>query len=141
MKPRTTPLQRRTPFATVIPLQRRTTLHPASAKTRRRNTARAVLVAEELARRTECEAIWDPPGDGCTIRTVHLHEPLTRARGGDILDPANTVAVCAYCHSAIHDNPAVAVARGLMVPSTATAAEIEEARRQRQERRWRLRSV
>jgi len=45
---------------------------------------------------------------------VDLHEPLTRARGGSILDPANTVAVCRSCHDWIHDNPTAATDLGLL---------------------------
>jgi len=39
---------------------------------------------------------------------------LTRARGGSILDPANTVAVCRSCHDWIHDNPTAAADLGLL---------------------------
>ena len=56
-----------------------------------------------------CVVYWD---DKCSGRAEHLHEPLTRARGGDILDPANCVATCWYCHRQIHDNPAEALERG-----------------------------
>jgi len=86
---------------------------------------RRVFVADELARRPDCEA--GPlirtgneavAGYGattpCRRRAVDIHEPLTRARGGSILDPANTVAVCRACHDWIHRHPESATRLGLL---------------------------
>ena len=45
-------------------------------------------------------------------RSTQVHEKLTRARGGDITDKANCVALCRACHGWIHDHPAVATEEG-----------------------------
>ena len=100
------------------PLKRKTRLRSVSPKRAKVQRQRRTMVREELARRELCEA-------GATIRfgghrslcaglAVDLHEPLTRARGGGILDPANTVAVCRSCHDWIHDNPTAAADLGLL---------------------------
>ena len=36
-------------------------------------------------------------------RAVDVHEKLTRARGGSIVDEANVVALCRQCHDDIHN--------------------------------------
>jgi hypothetical protein len=92
---------------------------------------RRKLVREQLALRPQCEA-GEPiymyyinnfgmayererrRTDRCQGRSVDIHEPLTRARGGSITDAANTVAVCRRCHDWIHDNPDVATSLGLL---------------------------
>jgi hypothetical protein len=53
----------------------------------------------------------------CDMSADDIHEPLTRARGGPILDDANALPVCRSCHSWIHDNPRDATAAGWLVPS------------------------
>jgi hypothetical protein len=50
----------------------------------------------------------------CSRRSTELHEPLTRARGGDILDKYNTVAICRNCHNWVHDHPESATKLGLL---------------------------
>jgi len=107
------------------PLQRRTPLRRVSLKRQRLMQQRRVFVADQLARRPDCEA--GPlirtgneavAGYGattpCRRRAVDIHEPLTRARGGSILDPANTVAVCRTCHDWIHTHPVAATELGLL---------------------------
>jgi hypothetical protein len=37
----------------------------------------------------------------CTRWADDLHEPLTRARGGSITDPANSTAPCRPCHDVL----------------------------------------
>ena len=112
------PLRRRTPLHRGGRLARRTPLRSVSPKRAKVQRQRRTMVREELARRELCEA-------GVTIRfgghrslcaglAVDLHEPLTRARGGSILDPANTVAVCRSCHDWIHAHPAAAASIGLL---------------------------
>lgn len=66
------------------------------------------------ADRAFCEASWRR----CSIMAEHVHEPLTRARGGSITDPANMLPVCGGCHRRIHDNPRVAEMLGLLVRSS-----------------------
>ena len=107
------------------PLHRRTPLRRVSLKRQRLMQQRRVFVADQLARRPDCEA--GPlirtgneavAGYGattpCRRRAVDIHEPLTRARGGSILDPANTVAVCRGCHDWIHTHPESATRLGLL---------------------------
>ena len=107
------------------PLHRRTPLRRVSLKRQRLMQQRRVFVAEQLARRPDCEA--GPlirtgneavAGYGattpCRRRAVDIHEPLTRARGGSILDVANTVAVCRGCHDWIHTHPESATRLGLL---------------------------
>jgi 5-methylcytosine-specific restriction endonuclease McrA len=49
----------------------------------------------------------------CLIqRSTEVHEVLSRARGGSILDPSNCVALCHSCHHWITTNPALAKAQG-----------------------------
>lgn len=76
---------------------------------------RRALVASLLAERPVCEARLA----GCTGRAVDVHERLTRARGGSILDPeqAHMITVCRRCHEWITANPLAAGARQLMLPS------------------------
>jgi len=45
-------------------------------------------------------------------RSTQVHEKLTRARGGDITDEDNCVALCRDCHGWIHDHPAAATDEG-----------------------------
>ena len=107
------------------PLHRRTPLRRVSLKRQRVMQQRRMFVADQLARRPDCEA--GPlirtgneavAGYGattpCRRRAVDIHEPLTRARGGSILDPANTVAVCRTCHDWIHTHPESATRLGLL---------------------------
>ncbi len=116
-----TPLNRRTP------LKRRTRLKPISVKRSRLGKKRRNLVVEQLALRPWCEAgpvICDGIASGpyavarvdheCGGYAVDLHEPLTRARGGSIVDEANTIAICRPCHDWVHDHPAAALALGLL---------------------------
>ena len=89
-----------------------------SRKRREVQVLRRQMVRDELARRELCEAgaVITHAGHNarCHGVAVELHEPLTRARGGSILDPANTVAVCRSCHDWIHDHPKAATDLGLL---------------------------
>ncbi len=69
---------------------------------------RRAFVDDILSRRRWCEF------PGCTKRSDDVHEPKTRARGGSILDEANTMAVCWEHHRWIHDNVAEATERGFL---------------------------
>lgn len=60
-----------------------------------------------------CEAMgfsWKCKGYG-----EHVHEKLTRARGGNPNHPANCLYVCSTCHEHIHLRPAAAEAAGLLI--------------------------
>ena len=61
-----------------------------------------------LARRPACEVRVE----GCKGRSTDVHERLTRARGGDILDETNCIAACGPCHMWVHDHPIEAHERG-----------------------------
>ena len=127
-----TPLNRKTPLRSRSQLKRKTRLRSRSKKRQRDAGQRRVMVRDELARRELCEAgarIYQYRVEThgkvdadrlneryarCNGLAVELHEPLTRARGGSILDPSNTVAVCRACHDWIHDNPTSATKVGLL---------------------------
>lgn len=83
------PLQARTGLTAGTGLSRRAPLKPRSAKTAAlyRNE-RVPLVAALFEELTVCEVPW------CTSVATDPHEPLTRARGGSITDPANVRKVC-----------------------------------------------
>lgn len=115
---RSGPLRRSTPLKRGPGPERRTRLSPMSKKRRKVSVARRDFVADILSRRTRCEA-------GSLIRshdTQHrcfgystdVHEVLTRARGGDILDPDNVRAICRRCHDWIHDHPTESLNLGLL---------------------------
>ena len=71
------------------------------AKYRKRRS----LVAQMLDEKPVCERC-------SAARSTDIHEVVSRARGGSILDPANLVALCRQCHSFITQNPLVAEAEG-----------------------------
>jgi len=120
---RSGPLRRKTPLDRGAPPERRTRLAPVSPKRRRLNVERRKFVDHILTTRTRCES-------GTIIRTVDashrcggfstdVHEVLTRARGGDILDPDNVRAICRSCHDWIHHNPGIALELELLAIRTA----------------------
>jgi len=77
-----------------------------SKKTARLYIQRRKLVAEMLddAICARCDS----------ARATEVHEILTRARGGSILDKENCVALCHDCHSWVTLNPQDAHLEGLM---------------------------
>ena len=103
-----------------------------SRKRSRQQRERAQMVTRELWKRELCEAgariyqyrvktygqveadLLNERYARCNGLAVELHEPLTRARGGSIVDPANTVAICRSCHRWVHDNPEAATQVGLL---------------------------
>ncbi len=86
---RRTPLRARTQLTTGTGLERRARLKPRSAKTAALyRKERVPLVAALFAEPSICEVPW------CTNLATDPHEPLTRARGGSITDPANVRKVC-----------------------------------------------
>ena len=123
---------KRSPLRRGGPLKRRTPLRHMSRKRSKQQRLRREMVHDELSKRELCEAgarirVYrksdlgkayagnrDDRGYRCGGLAVDLHEPLTRARGGSILDPANTFAVCRTCHEWIHAHPKAATAIGLL---------------------------
>lgn len=112
------PLNRRTPLQSGAPLQRRTRLRPVSDKRRAIQRQRRELVDRVLTTRPRCEVGDIIRGTDrihpCHIWATDVHEPLTRARGGSIIDEDNTLSVCRSCHDWIHHHPSEAQMLGLL---------------------------
>lgn len=103
MLPRNVPMKR-----SPMPPRKRP-LRYRSAKTAAKYVKRGALVAELMLYPQVCEV------PDCTERATDPHEPLTRARGGDILDRANIRLICAGHHREIHDKePAWAYEQGFL---------------------------
>jgi hypothetical protein len=103
-----TALIRRTPLKRGSKPIRRTRLRARSAKRAAIAPKRAALVEQVLAERPVCE--FPTILGGVAVRMCHrqstdVHEPLSRGRGGSILDKRNTLAVCREHHDWIHDHP------------------------------------
>lgn len=105
------PLKRQAPIRQGGQLRASGPLPPQSAKRRQAMGERRSFVKAWLTAHPRCQVHWD---GGCTGWAVHVHEPLTRARGGSIVDPKNAVGTCWWCHAMIHDHPAEATARGFL---------------------------
>ena len=71
---------------------------------------RRTLVAQMLDEKPVCERCH-------AARSVDVHERLSRARGGSILDPRNLVTLCRPCHQYITEHPIEAEAAGWSVHS------------------------
>src|SRR5688500_16368690 len=130
-------MKRSAPLRRSRPLRRLSRLRPVSARRRSVNRKRSLFVAQVLRERPRCEVdelvfVRDArlTEDGrsfacethtarvrCRADSAHVHEKLTRARGGDILDEDNVMAVCPRHHRIIHDEPAWATSMGYLVPS------------------------
>lgn len=112
------PLKRNTPLKATQGLKRTGRLNPMSKKRKREQAERRKVIEEILKTRLLCEAtqrIWKADYDHRCQREPHdIHEPLTRARGGSITDPANMIVVCRACHDWIHRNPKLATEVGLL---------------------------
>ena len=80
-------------------------MKPRSKKMQDLYKRRRVLVAELLEEYPICMRCG-------SHRSEDIHEIVSRARGGSILDPENLVALCRSCHSFITQNPATAHAEG-----------------------------
>lgn len=115
-----TPLYRTQPLRRGSSMLKRSRLQAVSPKRRNLNAARSRFVKNELNNRVRCEAgiiihrATDKQWISCQGNAVELHEPLTRARGGSIVDPTNTVAICRACHDWVHTNPKTAQTIGLL---------------------------
>ena len=112
------PIQRKTELKRGKPPQRKTRINPVSKKRAKLNQARRKFVEGFLAANPRCQAgTLITPIDHrhrCGRWSVDVHEVVTRARGGSILDPHNCRAICRLCHDWIHDNPADATEVGLL---------------------------
>lgn len=124
-------LTRKTPLKP-SPIKRRTKRLPwRSAKRKGIADERRELVARLLSDRPTCEAmshlrlIVRDLGDedqrivvdamrACSIRSTEVHEVLSRARGGSILDESNCLSLCHNCHAWVTTHPWLATKAGLL---------------------------
>lgn len=90
------------------PLNRYTRLKAMSKKRQRIALQRRRLRADLLEEFPICQVPW------CESASTDIHEPLTRARGGSILDPENCRAVCRLHHDLIHAEPSWAYELGFL---------------------------
>lgn len=115
-------LVRKTPMAQAKVEMKRTVqlrtsgpLPPQSAKRRLQSVERRSFVVAFLTAHPRCMVHWD---GGCTGWSVHVHEALTRGRGGVIVPTEGRdqlfLGTCWWCHAQLHDHPAEAKARGFL---------------------------
>jgi hypothetical protein len=88
------------------------TLRTRSKKAQAIAPKRKYFVKTMLDLYPACQVRWD---DDCQSKSVDIHEPLTRARGGSILSKDNAIATCRHCHSQIHIHPNQATDRGFLI--------------------------
>ena len=75
----------------VLPFPPRAQISPVSKRRARENRQRTAMADERWPDRREGTVMCTVPGCG---PADDLHEVLTRARGGSITDPENTVPLC-----------------------------------------------
>lgn len=102
---------KRSPLTRRTPLRRRASLSRMSAKAEKIAPVRRAFVARILLERPVCQFL------GCANDSYDVHEVITRARGGSILEPDNVKALCRKHHDWIHAHPEDATALGLLAPS------------------------
>ena len=90
------------------PLKRNKGLRAVSAKRARENRERKAMAKARFPERPRCVVPW------CPRMADDLHEPLTRARGGSITDPDNTVPVCRQHNEELTMEPAWGYELGLL---------------------------
>lgn len=108
-------LQRRTQMLRGVAPVRRTPLRFRSKKAAAIAPKRAAFVAAVLEERPWCEARLGC----CEGRSVDVHEIANRSQGADILNPAEVLAVCRWCHGWITREPLAAEQLGLHEPGWA----------------------
>lgn len=97
---RPTPLLRTgSPLARTANLNRKVPLRTVSVRRARENRQRAAMIAALYPERPHCAR------PGCVRMADDIHEPLTRARGGSIVDPQNCIPLCRECHDLITFRP------------------------------------
>lgn len=99
-------------------MRRKKPMRRMSPKRRIAQRERSIFVAAQLDARPTCEAgellCAHLDGHECWRQSAHVHEPLSRGRGGRIDDVTNSVTVCASCHDAIHLHPDLSLRLGLL---------------------------
>lgn len=97
------------PMARGTELERRTGLCSMSPKRRRENRVRRQVAESTFGLSPVCAV------PGCGQWADDVHEPLTRARGGSIVDPANMAPLCRFHNGQLADEePAWAYDLGLL---------------------------
>lgn len=81
------------------PLRRKAWMKRVSGKRARENRERRAMVTRLYPERPQCAR------PACPRLADDIHEPLTRARGGSITDPANQVPLCRPCHDEVTFRP------------------------------------
>ncbi|MEV4247013.1 hypothetical protein AB0J63_26815 [Streptosporangium canum] len=114
------PLKRGTKGLKRTPLARGESRLSRTTPIRQQSTRRQ---RENRERRAMVRTLWPDMQPGCVVLDCgrladDVHEPLTRARGGSITDPANAQPVCRPHHDEItFTEPAWAYEQGLLVHS------------------------
>lgn len=135
------PMKRIAPLKTTKPMARGKSMAKRSRKQRAvydgddNNEGRRKFVERILSERPRCQAglklhgdkagalaadkVWLPRSDGgwfvaCDGAAVDVHEILPRSAGGSVVDESNVLAVCRFCHEAIHANGKRARELGLL---------------------------
>lgn len=110
------PLKRKVPLRRTLQLHGGGPLPPQSEKRRALAVERRSFVADFLAKNPRCMVRWN---GGCTGWAVHVHEALTRGRGGVIVPTQGRdqlfIATCWWCHAMVHDHPEEAAGRGFLL--------------------------
>ncbi|MFI6883419.1 hypothetical protein [Streptosporangium canum] len=111
IKPGTKRLQRHTPLQRGDSQLARTPLRRTSRKRDQENRQRTAMKKALFPLGTLCAIpdCWAPYDD--------VHEPLTRARGGSITDPDNSVPLCRPMHDDLGKEPVWAYEYALLVHS------------------------
>lgn len=124
-------LARRTPIKRTAWRPKRKALPARSAKRLAIAEERRAFVERILRERPTCEglghlrAIVNTLGEDdrkvvvdamrdCTWRSTEVHEVLSRARGGSIVDDDNVLALDHYCHAWVTTHPRLASMAGLL---------------------------
>jgi hypothetical protein len=118
------PLGRNTGLTPAAGPARVTRINPVSGKRRAQNRERRAMVTTMFPERPLCVVYvlsQDHPGlipgnviAQCWRWADDVHEPLTRARGGSITDPANATPPCRPCHDALGKEPPWGYQLGLL---------------------------
>lgn len=80
-------------------LERHTPIAPVSDRRAAQRRERSAIIRVLFPEGTRCAR------PGCCRYADDVHEPLTRARGGSITDPANMIPLCRECHDEITFRP------------------------------------
>ena len=97
------------------PLKRSTKpIRSRSKKTEKIYVKRRKFVAEFLEKHPWCQRCYEafPETQSFVNRSTEVHEVISRARGGDILEEDNCRALCHECHMWIHAHPRQATLDG-----------------------------